>query len=196
MSPDKTYFTSDTHFGHRAMMRFGLRDFPDVDAMDAHLIEQWNAVVPPDGHVFHLGDVSFRGTADTLAILPRLNGRKYLVEGNHDKGLSRACKDFFEWSKPYHDQTMNTLHGKIHVVMCHYAFRSWDRMHYGSWNLHGHSHGNLKPVGKQADVGVDCWNLRPVSFLELFKVLEARPVVSEDHHQPKTERVESRREQT
>lgn len=186
MTPDKTFFTADTHFGHKTMLRIGLRDFVDVDAMDGHMIEAWNETVPRDGHVFHLGDVSFHGTARTAEILPQLNGRKYLVEGNHDKGLARSCKDFFEWSKPYHVQRMNTLFGTIHLVMCHFAFRSWDRMHYGSWNLHGHSHGNLKPNGKQADVGVDCWGLRPVSFLELYDLIDPKPIASEDHHQPAT----------
>ena len=31
------------------------------------------------------------------------------------------------------------------VVLCHYAMRVWDRSHYGSWHLYGHSHGNLPP---------------------------------------------------
>lgn len=185
MSPDKVFFTADTHFGHSAMIRLGIRGFADPDEMDAVLIQRWNSIVPHDGHVFHLGDVSFRKTGQTADILARLKGRKYLLEGNHDKGLARSCKDFFEWTKPYHEQTMNTIDGPLKVVMSHYAFRSWNQMHYGSWNLHGHSHGNLKPMGKQADVGVDCWNLGPVSFLALYELLNARQIVSEDHHQPR-----------
>lgn len=41
------------------------------------------------------------------------------------------------------------------VILCHYAFRTWDCTHHGSYNLYGHSHGNLPPIGKQLDVGID-----------------------------------------
>jgi calcineurin-like phosphoesterase family protein len=48
-------------------------------------------------------------------------------------------------------------------VLCHYPFRTWNRMGKKSINLHGHSHGKLKPLTRQYDVGVDCWDFRPVS---------------------------------
>ena len=56
----------------------------------------------------------------------------------------------------------------VHLVLCHYPFRSWHRMHRGAINLHGHSHGRLKPVARQIDVGVDVWNFRPVPLDELL----------------------------
>jgi calcineurin-like phosphoesterase family protein len=33
-----------------------------------------------------------------------------------------------------------------------------------SINLHGHSHGKLKPVARQVDVGVDVWGYRPITL--------------------------------
>lgn len=40
--------------------------------------------------------------------------------------------------------------------MCHYPIMSWDRQRYGSWHLHGHSHGNLsESKGLMLDVGID-----------------------------------------
>jgi len=41
------------------------------------------------------------------------------------------------------------------IVLCHYSLRVWDRSHYGSWHLYGHSHGNLPPLENSLDVGVD-----------------------------------------
>jgi calcineurin-like phosphoesterase family protein len=41
-------------------------------------------------------------------------------------------------------------------------------MHRGSVNLHGHSHGRLKPLRRQFDVGVDARDLRPVTVAELL----------------------------
>ncbi len=41
------------------------------------------------------------------------------------------------------------------LVLCHYAFRTWNGIGRGALNLHGHSHGKLTPMPKQYDVGVD-----------------------------------------
>ena len=56
----------------------------------------------------------------------------------------------------------------VGVVLCHYAFRTWRNMHRGWLNLHGHSHGRLQPLPRQADVGVDARGFRPVELAELF----------------------------
>ena len=50
------------------------------------------------------------------------------------------------------------------VVMCHYAFRTWKNMGRGWIDLHGHSHGKLKPQTRQYDVGVDAFDYRPVTL--------------------------------
>jgi calcineurin-like phosphoesterase family protein len=172
------YFTSDTHFGHKMMAE--LRGFSSIDEMDEALVWAWNEAIPPKGaHVFHLGDVSFRKNAATAEILRRLNGTKYLLEGNHDR-LSLICVDEFEWVKDYYELTVEDT--KQRLVMCHYAFRVWNRGHYGAWNLHGHSHGNLHPTGGQIDVGVDTHSLHPYSYAEITAAMATRPYVSVDHH--------------
>jgi calcineurin-like phosphoesterase family protein len=35
-------------------------------------------------------------------------------------------------------------------------------------NLHGHSHGKLKPLPRQFDAGVDVWDFRPVMLDEIL----------------------------
>jgi calcineurin-like phosphoesterase family protein len=37
-----------------------------------------------------------------------------------------------------------------------------------SINLHGHSHGRLKPLPRQFDVGVDAQELRPVTLQQIL----------------------------
>jgi calcineurin-like phosphoesterase family protein len=54
------------------------------------------------------------------------------------------------------------------LVLCHYPFRSWRGMGKGWVNLHGHSHGKLKPQSRQFDVGVDVWGFRPVMLDEIL----------------------------
>jgi calcineurin-like phosphoesterase family protein len=71
------------------------------------------------------------------------------------------------------------------IVLSHYPFASWNQMHYGSWMLHGHSHGNMPWFGKRVDVGVDCWMGAPVSYHMVKAHMDARGIQSQDHHQPK-----------
>lgn len=193
MNPENLFFTADTHFMHRAMPERWRTEFPDIETHDRVLIEQWNDTVPADGHVFHLGDVSFGKRVVTADILQELNGRKYLVEGNHDRNLNVRAKGMFEWCKPYHKQKVH-FHDETYIlIMCHYAFRSWDRMHYGTWNLHGHSHGNLPKIPAQLDVGVDYAKkilgaYRPWRFDEIAGFLHGEISMGEDHHKsPKGE---------
>jgi len=64
-----------------------------------------------------------------------------------------------------------------HLILCHYAFRTWNQMGKGSINLHGHSHGRLKPAPRQFDVGVDAQELKPGSLEQLLsaKRTKAQP---------------------
>lgn len=186
------FFTSDTHFGHRSMAeqwrsrRFELAHFGQEpkDAMDEHLIAQWNAVVPKDGIVFHTGDLTFRNGAQTKEILAALNGEIFLVPGNHDKQIPAGG-----WEGLLHvlPPLCSLVVDSQYIVMCHYALRSWNRMNYGSWMLHGHSHGNLEPTsGKQLDVGVDCdlvtESLRPLAYQEIKDYMDKQTFVRVDHH--------------
>ena len=50
----------------------------------------------------------------------------------------------------------------VPLVLCHYPFRTWNRMGRGVVNLHGHSHGKLARMTRQIDVGVDVWEFRPI----------------------------------
>ena len=159
------FFTSDTHFGDHRVLNLYPRPFASVQAMDAGLIARWNEVVGGDDEVWHLGDFA-RTAALAAAILPRLNGRKHLVLGNNDPPLDSGIGWLSVSS--YAELSVDG----IDLVLCHYPFRRWKGMDRGSVNLHGHSHGRLKPLlPRQFDVGVDVRGYRPVRLAELL----ARP---------------------
>ena len=80
----KVFIISDTHFSHKNILKYESRPFDDVDHMDSEMIRRWNSVVSPNDLVFHLGDVIIAGAKRAEYILPQLNGRKILIEGNHD----------------------------------------------------------------------------------------------------------------
>jgi calcineurin-like phosphoesterase family protein len=61
------------------------------------------------------------------------------------------------------------------LVLCHYALRSRPGSRRGAVHLYGHSHGTLPGNGQSLDVGVDCWDFRPVSLSQIREVLEREP---------------------
>lgn len=155
------FFTSDTHFGDHRTLNLYRRPFGSVAEMDAALVERWNAVVGPGDEVWHLGDFAPRRGrgAEVLALLA---GRKHLVAGNNDAAEVLALSG---WAsvQAYAEIEVDG----VFLVLCHYPFRSWNRMHKGAWNLHGHSHGRMAPLARQRDVGVDAWGFRPIRLGEV-----------------------------
>lgn len=148
------FFTSDTHFSDPRVLRIDRRPFGSLTEHDAALVDNWNAVVGPEDEVWHLGDFTRR---DADGFLARLNGRKHLIIGNNDDEATLSAPG---WASVQHYAEL-TLNGSL-LILCHYPFRTWNRMGNKSINLHGHSHGRLKPLTRQYDVGVDARNYHPV----------------------------------
>ncbi len=158
------FFTSDTHFGHGGALALYGRPFSSVREMDEALTRLWNEVVGPEDEVWHLGDFAVRRSAVYMqGILDALAGRKHLVIGNNDGATTTALAG---WASVRHYAELE-LEG-VGLVLCHYPFRTWHRMARGAINLHGHSHGRLKPMPRQFDVGVDAQGFRPVTLAQLL----------------------------
>lgn len=156
----RVFFTSDTHFGDHRTLNLYKRPFPSTSEMDEALVENWNTVVGPGDLVWHLGDFA-RNAQRAAEILPRLHGEKHLVVGNNDPVFEPGGG----WAsvRPYAETEVDG----VKLALCHYPFRSWNGQHRGALNLHGHSHGRMKPLPRQFDVGVDVRGYRPVSLSDL-----------------------------
>lgn len=155
-------FTSDSHFGDHRVLNIGRRPFASVAEMDEALLANWNAAVGPGDEVWHLGDVA-RRAVDVPALLGRLNGTKHLLRGNNDPPGTAAAAG---WAsvRDYHEMELDG----VRLVLCHYPFRSWNGQGKGALDLHGHSHGKLRALPRQFDVGVDARGYRPVALAELL----------------------------
>lgn len=163
-------FVSDTHFGHAAILaeRMSLRrPFASIQEHDEALIARWNAAVRPDDTVWHLGDFCYRcSEAYARDVFRRLNGRRFLVRGNHEKIGARL-----PWDGPIVDVArvvvQNADGTSTGLWLSHYAHVVWPRMHHGDLHLYGHSHGSLPGTATRTDVGVDCFGFRPVTLDEI-----------------------------
>jgi calcineurin-like phosphoesterase family protein len=81
----KTFFTSDTHYGHGNIIGYCCRPFTDRGDMNDTMITAHNAVVGPNDLVIHLGDFCFGSNEYVNSIADRLNGHFMLILGNHDR---------------------------------------------------------------------------------------------------------------
>lgn len=159
------WFTSDEHYGHFNAIKHSFRPFNSLEEMNETIIQNHNSVVAPGDIVIHAGDFCwYNHKKQAYEIVKRLNGTHILLRGSHDHWMNNTYN--YIWRK--------RIEGHL-VVVCHYAMRTWECSHYNSWQLYGHSHGRLGPVGKQWDIGVDNNNYYPVSFEEIKEIMGKRP---------------------
>lgn len=155
--------------------------------MDEGLIANWNSMIGPDDEVFHLGDVSWYGPETTARILKRLNGKKYLILGNHDRkgsmeGISKhieQSKELWVWIKDYHEMEIKSERTgkKWHFNCFHFPLNSW---HWAGRRqaimCHGHVHSDKLQGDKtkrRFDVGLDANDCRPVPAEKIIEFAEA-----------------------
>ena len=177
----KYFFTSDTHFYHTNIIKYCNRPFADAVEMTNKLIDNWNSKIQPGDMVYHLGDFTFgQDSMVVTSLLSRLQGDIILIKGNHDKLAWANRGRFFAFHDSYHETTINGQR----ITMCHYAMKVWNKSHYGSWHLYGHSHGTLPddPTSRSFDVGVDCHNYFPLSFEEVEAIMNKKTFKALDHH--------------
>ena len=177
---DRVFFTSDTHFYHSNIINFCGRPFKSVEVMNETLIANWNSVVGPDDIVFHLGDFCLGGSAEWTNILNRLNGKIYLIVGNHDiKNLRQGYYSHFE----HIAMQMHIEVGKQKIYLNHCPFLCYGGAYRDTWQLFGHVHTSKQNTGidaprlhmlfpTQYDVGVDNNNFTPVSFEQVRRIIE------------------------
>lgn len=173
------WFSSDHHFYHKNILKLQ-RHTRKGETIDEHhelLIDAHNSLVKPEDKVMFLGDLSFGGTAKTAKILDRLNGEKFMILGNHDNWDQGVLKQYFTGISNYYQ----LKHDNKHVILCHFPIAVFDRMHHGSYHLHGHTHGAYSTEGRTLDVGIDnrpTKDMLPWHWDEIVQYMEARPVVN------------------
>jgi len=190
------FFTADLHLGHANIIKYLNRPFMTGEEQQAcdecrtvglslkpiklsdetcqrhndTIINNINSVVGKDDILWVLGDFAFGRTREEIAQwLRRINcHRVRLIKGNHD---SRESLDLFGL---YPDMLEIWVQNQP-IVMCHYAMRTWNKSHYGSWHLYGHSHGQLpEDQSLSFDVGVDAHDFKPWSFEEIAAKMQQK----------------------
>lgn len=199
----KLFFTSDSHFGHRNVIRFCDRPFEDDRQMTEELIKRWNNVVKKDDFVFSLGDFSWwTDRHGVKRLVDKLNGKKFFIPGNHctrrmyelcdpesDRGTFYLCEDTTVLYLRGQEDDLRFANCKLYeIVLHHYPLNTWSHVDRGSLQFFGHIHslkgrpmtefGDPLPFlreKQQFDVGCDRHDYAPVEFFEVLDEMNKYP---------------------
>ncbi len=161
---NKLWLISDTHFGHRNIIKFQQRP----ESHEVIMLSEWIDLVGDQDQILHLGDV-FMGPSGNqkrwASVISRLPGEKFLIKGNHDEAAQKVYRDAgFEVVKPFVWKGIAFTH--YPVTELHPAPPGDDYQ----VNIHGHTHGNaFRPIDghligdvKYINLSVEVHNLKPV----------------------------------
>lgn len=195
------WFTGDHHFYHDNIIKYSDRPFKDGPDMREGLIEAWNVAVHPNDIVYHVGDFAWTSSVELVEeLIGELYGTIHIVYGNHDKKGVKKTKGFAS-AGDYKEIKIPLADDETQMIcLFHYSCEVWNKSHWGSWHLYGHSHDSLAPklTRRSFDVGVDAvaarlamkegrekrvHDYRPMSFAEVSEQMKQhrwwKPI---DHH--------------
>ncbi|MDE5853680.1 MAG: hydrolase [Ruminococcus sp.] len=169
------FYTADLHIGHTNIMKLSNRPFKTVEDMNETLVNNWNSVVMEDDDVYILGDVFFKLNSHPEMYLKRMNGKKHLIVGNHDKQYLEKEMFVNQFATINDYLVINDENRK--VVLFHYPILEWDGYFRGYYHVYGHIHNNdnnlanqiMKKVPNSFNAGVDVNDFIPQTLTQLIK---------------------------
>lgn len=180
------WFVSDQHFSHKNLAeKFTKEDgspartflpdgehihrgFKDVEEMDRVLIDRHNQSVGQFDKVYFCGDVCFN-LPRMRSILPRLNGKKRLILGNHDKF---NMSDY----QPYFQKIMESWQPLRNLLITHRPILLGESDHHAkiTLNVHGHTHNYVVPDKRYLNICVEQTEYKPIHFDEIEMIYKIR----------------------
>lgn len=177
----ETFIIADTHFGHENILKYEpVRKQVLGNNPDEQMVKLWNATIEPLDRVFHLGDFAWKvDSIQTYAA--KLNGIKYLLRGNHDKGwktyLENGFYEVIDFSEKGHAGYFIAEVEGIKILFSHYPIVTdgYDDVHWRflseifkkekcDINIHGHIHSMVLGDDRCMNVSVEAVGFRPVKL--------------------------------
>lgn len=205
----KVFFISDLHFYHTNIIKYCNRPYSDVDEMNADIIKRWNSVIHKGDVVWNLGDFAFvkKHEKDKIKeLVSKLNGKQYLILGNHDRRISRNLRFWYDlgfekvYDKPvlFQDQyilshepleskhhldltgtQLKNIHGHIHNSnQDYYDMKDEDKP---NWNSPNHKELRTIPdISKNSfNVSLEVINYTPIRFEQIVDAMNKDPIITE-----------------
>lgn len=184
----KIWFMSDLHYNHQNILWINQNTrghFQNIEEMNQYIIKELKEKVGPDDYLFDLGDLIWKeGPAEVELFSEVLPVRSFRLLGNHDG------KNLVAWGKTWMgvydllDLIIKKDGEDIRLTLSHYPILDWNHRYRGSWNLHGHCHGNIDKLNEESaelrlDIGFDSEIATRtgsflVSFEDVLKVMKQK----------------------
>ena len=165
---ENVWFIADLHFNHKNIIKYCNRPFMTVEEMNEALIKNWNSVVKDEDIVFMLGDFAFASRTNIIEISKKLNGKKTIVLGNHDRiGPQFYYDGGFEFVNKY-----PIIYKEVFILSHSPMFMQEDGIYI---NIYGHVHDN--PVypnytKESFCVSAERINYTPINFKDIISKLK------------------------
>lgn len=189
----KVFFTSDTHFFHKNILKHcpsrkelcNASDENDIVSWDKWMVDEWNKTIKKHDIVYIIGDFAFGSAELSKKILGKLNGKKFLILGNHDGSSDKLNNHFIQITQQkmavFKKEQYDFLDEDMQVFMCHYPLITWPSKHYGAIQLHGHCHGRLDAYNEESpdlrvDIGIDSTiaEFKPIPLEKIYQYFKTK----------------------
>lgn len=157
---EKLFVTSDHHFDHTNIIRYCNRPFSSVKQMNETMIARWNSVVSPNDTVIYLGDFALADKKRIKEIRMRLNGKIFIILGNHDKSVKTMKECGFI--------VIEDPHIINNIILSHRPLSN-DKLN-GKINFHGHIHDLMNKDRSHFNISVDVTNYYPIEFEKVLSL--------------------------
>lgn len=187
----KVFFSADYHLDHANIIRYANRPFIKYEdlnkegnwksreikysrchQMNQAIIDNHNKMLTDDDVLYHVGDFCFRYKGDARYWEQMLNGKIIHIRGNHDKNngtntfITHCIMEFggiifYVTHVPPDEKEKGTIQSYLidlcNVVLCGHIHEKW------KWKKI-----RRKPC---INVGVDAWDMQPVSIHSILKLV-------------------------
>jgi len=168
MDLNKIFLTGDLHLNHTNIIAYCNRPFTSVNEMNKVLVHNWNKTVKKDDTVFYLGDLAFGRNKNKIPYwLKKLNGKIFLIRGNHDQGNFKSTLYFDKCIISYKEREILLIHNPNQMP-------EWK-----GWIIHGHHHNKhpdtypfINRTNKTINVSTELTNFKPISFKYLINEID------------------------
>lgn len=168
------YFSSDHHFSHSNILNFTnfegdkvRPEFSSVEEMNEAMIERHNSIVGSEDKWYCLGDICFN-LKSFHEIMPRLNGKKRLILGNHDRFSMKEYLVYFE-------KIIESWQPVRHILFTHRPAFFGDMDQRRIFSVHGHVHRTRTDLSpRHLNISLEQTDYYPVSFEWIEEKLKER----------------------
>lgn len=187
-----TLLSTDFHFGHKTPDFLNTRGFTNVKEHDEAIFNFFAENKGSD--LVNLGDLTFTKYSYCEEILKSLSHyftQVLFVYGNHDKYVKKFLnqtedvkyyRDYTQWKNMVFTAEAECKFDGNLITFSHCPHAVWNKSHYGSWHIHGHTHGTYLPgrpedkTSKALDVSIESTGKWGIHLKDAIEILNTKNV--------------------